>query len=78
MNWQELLYNDLITFASNCQLGIKKVEIKSAVNNEWIETKRSEWEYSERAQKRIEVVTDKTHLSKEIAKKIYDNFATKH
>ncbi len=77
INWQEILYNTLLTFATNLSLGIKKIEIKSAINNEWIETKRSKLDYSSTHNKRIEIETDKLHLSKEIAKKIYDNFARK-
>lgn len=75
LDWQNILYQMIYDFWKNNWY--KKLQIKSWENNFWTKEKRKEL-WVDSYWKVIELETDVSHLSKEIALRIYDIFAKEH
>ena len=76
INRQEVTYSVVNIIAP--KYWFKNIIIQSWENNKWIKEYRKVLEYDDNKRQSTEKNTNIPHLSKDIAKKIYDNFAINH
>lgn len=73
---QNILYDTLIDFCKQCNC--HKIIIEWAENNRRAKEKQKILDYDENKERRVNKPTEQTHLSIDIAKRIYDVFAINH
>lgn len=73
---QNILYDTFVDFCK--QYDCRKIVIQSAENNRRAKEKQKILDYDENRERRVSKPTEQTHLSIDIAKRIYDVFAIDH